>query len=58
LSLSQLQAQISVMLDQHLPQVAYQLKLNSEGKIVWLDYQSDEIVEYEKDPDTSLFNVL
>ncbi len=53
---SQLQAQISVMLDQHLPQVAYQLKLNSEGKIVWLDYQSNgKVVEYEKDPDTSLF---
>lgn len=53
---SQLQAQISVMLDQHLPQVAYQLKLNSEGKIIWLDYQSNgQVVEYEKDPDTSLF---
>ena len=39
------------MLDQHLPQVAYQLKLNSEGKIVWLDYQSDgKIIEYEYEP--------
>lgn len=53
---SQLQAQVSVMLDQHLPQVAYQLKLNNEGKIIWLDYQSDgKVIEYQKDPDTSLF---
>lgn len=46
------------MLDQHLPQVAYQLKLNSEGKIVWLDYQSDgKIVEYEKTQIRAFSNV-
>lgn len=48
---SQLQTQISVMLDQHLPQVAYQLKLNSQGQITWLDYQANgQVIEYDKDP--------
>ncbi len=53
---NQLQTQISVMLDQHLTQVAYQLKLNSEGQIVWLDYQSNgQVIEYNKYPGTSRF---
>lgn len=53
---SQLQTQISVMLDQHLPQVAYQLKLNSQGQITWLDYQANgQVIEYDKDPGTSRF---
>ena len=52
---SQLQTQISVMLDQHLPQVAYQLKLNSY-QITWLDYQANgQVIEYDKDPGTSRF---
>lgn len=39
------------MLDQHLPQVAYQLKLNSQGQITWLDYQANgQVIEYDKDP--------
>ena len=53
---AQLQTQVTVMLDQHLPQVAYKLKLNEHGDIVWLDYQADgQIIEYNKDPLTSRF---
>ena len=50
---SQLQTQISVMLDQHLPQVAYQLKLNSY-QITWLDYQG-QVIEYDKDREPAVF---
>ncbi|KCY09146.1 hypothetical protein J596_4062 [Acinetobacter baumannii 21072] len=40
----------------HLPQVAYQLKLNSQGQITWLDYQANgQVIEYDKDPGTSRF---
>ena len=53
---SQLQTQISVMLDQHLPQVAYQLKLNSQGQITWLDYQTNgQVIEYDKDREPAVF---
>ncbi|MBR7774179.1 PLD-like domain protein, partial [Acinetobacter nosocomialis] len=32
------------------------LKLNSQGEITWLDYQSNgQVIEYDKDPGTSRF---
>lgn len=51
-----LQDQISSSLGQHLPQMAYELKLNSQGEIVWLDHQKDgSVIEYKYDPKTTKF---
>ena len=51
-----LQKNISKLLDQTLPLVAYELKLDQHGEIVWLDYQSKEkVIEYNTDPHTTQF---
>ena len=51
-----LQKYISKSLDQYLPQIAYELKLNKQGEIIWLDQHKDgSIVEYKHDPETSKF---
>ncbi|OTG63581.1 phospholipase [Acinetobacter sp. ANC 4470] len=51
-----LQNQISRSLDQYLPQIAYELKLNPQGEIIWLDQHKDgSIVEYKHDPETTRF---
>ena len=53
---NKLQDGISKTLDQYLPQVAYQLKLNANNEIIWLDQQPDgSIREYKTDPDTTRF---
>lgn len=51
-----LQKYISRSLDQYLPQIAYELKLNKHGEIIWLDQHKDgSIVEYKHDPETTKF---
>jgi len=51
-----LQKYISRSLDQYLPQIAYELKLNKQGEIIWLDQHKDgSIVEYKHDPETTKF---
>lgn len=52
----ELQNTISQMFNQSLPLVAYELKLNSEGEIVWLDHQENgAIIEFKTDPHTTRF---
>ena len=52
----QLQNQITALLDQHLLQVAYQLKLDSNGNIVWYEHkQNGEIVKHYRDPESTKF---
>ncbi len=51
-----LQNQISTSLNQYLPQIAYQLKLNPQGEVIWLDHQKDgSIIEYIHDPESTKF---
>ena len=51
-----LQNEISDSLDQYLPQMAYQLKLNEKNEIIWLDHKKDgSIKEYTVDPETTKF---
>ena len=51
-----LQKYISKSLDQYLPQIAYELKLNKQGEIIWFDQHKDgSIVEYKHDPETTKF---
>lgn len=53
---NQLQDQISTSLDQYLPQIAYELKLNPQGEVIWLDHQKDgSIIEYIHDPESTKF---
>ena len=52
----QLQNQMTAMLDQYLLQVAYQLKLDSQGNIIWYEYKENgEIVKHHHDPESTLF---
>lgn len=51
-----LQDQITAMLDQHLLQVAYQLKLDENGNIVWYEHNQDgEIIKHHHDPESTAF---
>ncbi len=51
-----LQEQISNLLDQTLLRVAYELKLNSQGELIWLDHRVDgNVIEYKVDPETTRF---
>lgn len=51
-----LQNQISKSLDQYLPQIAYELKLNKNNEIIWLDHRKDgSVIEYQHDPETTRF---
>lgn len=52
----QLQEQVSKLLDQTLHKVAYELKLNQNGELIWLEYQPDgKIIEYKTDPQSTHF---
>lgn len=52
----ELQKTISQMMNQSLPLVAYELRLNPQGEIVWVDHQPDgKIVEFQTDPHTTKF---
>ncbi|OTG79464.1 phospholipase [Acinetobacter sp. ANC 5054] len=51
-----LQNQISNSLDRYLPQVAYELKLDKNNQIIWLDHKVDgKTVELHADPNTTRF---
>lgn len=51
-----LQQRISKSLDQYLPQVAYKLKLNEKGQVIWLEQQKDgSIKTHTYDPETTQF---
>lgn len=51
-----LQEQISTLLDRTLLTVAYELKLNNKGEVIWLDHHPDgKVVEYKVDPETTKF---
>ncbi|WP_111859115.1 phospholipase D family protein [Acinetobacter sp. CFCC 10889] len=53
---NQLQEQISSLLDSSLLKVAYELKLDSQGQLLWYDYQSDGTVKkYTQEPETTKF---
>lgn len=55
----ELQNQISASLDQYLPQIAYELKLNSQGQIIWLEHMPNgSIIEHVHDPETTKFQRL
>lgn len=51
-----LQEQISHLLDRTLLTVAYEVKLDENGKLEWLDHRSDgKVVKYQVDPETTRF---
>ncbi|WP_335970168.1 phospholipase D family protein [Acinetobacter bereziniae] len=51
-----LQEQISDLLDRTLLTVAYEVQLNSQGELIWLDYQADgKVIEHHVDPETTRF---
>ena len=51
-----LQQEIHESLTELLPRIAYELKLNEQGKIIWLDHQDDgNVVIHEYEPETTLF---
>ena len=53
---SELQQQIQGMLDQYLPRIAYQLKLDAQGNIIWLDQRDNgEIWQYQQEPESTSF---
>ncbi|WP_436905303.1 phospholipase D family protein [Acinetobacter johnsonii] len=52
----QLQNAISHKLDEFLPHIAYELKLNSQGDIIWLEHQKNgTVIEHQKEPETTKF---
>lgn len=51
-----LQNEITKVLDEYLPTIAYQLKLDKNGNLVWLDHNADgQTIEYHHDPETTRF---
>lgn len=47
---------ISNQLDRDLCEVAFELQLDAQGEIIWLDHQQDgTIIEHKKDPQTTKF---
>lgn len=54
-----LQQEIHQSLSQLLPRIAYELKLNEHGKIIWIEQQDDgNVVIHEYEPETTLFQRL
>lgn len=52
----QLQDEITKSLNQYLPRMAYQLKLDKEGEIIWLEHQKDgSVIQHNHDPETTQF---
>lgn len=51
-----LQNEISENLDRYLPKIAYQLKLDKSGELIWLEHQDNgRVVEHLYDPETTKF---
>ena len=52
----QLQNEITQVLDEYLPQVAYELQLDEKGNIIWIEHKENgETVTYHHDPGTTKF---
>lgn len=52
----QLQENISQLLDQYLPLVAYELKLDAKGNIIWLEHQKNgSVIEHQTEPESTKF---
>lgn len=53
---NELQDEISAGLDELLPQTAYELKLDSEGNIIWLEHlENGQSIQHANDPETTKF---
>jgi Phosphatidylserine/phosphatidylglycerophosphate/cardiolipin synthases and related enzymes len=51
-----LQNDISAALNQYLPQIAYELKLDENGEIIWLEHQKNgKTKTYTHEPETTRF---
>lgn len=51
-----LQHEISATLNEQLPQIAYELRLNKKGQLVWLDHKENgTIIYHTKEPQTTKF---
>ncbi|QQN40836.1 phospholipase D family protein [Acinetobacter sp. CS-2] len=51
-----LQQQISDSLDKYLPLIAYELKLNPQGEVIWIEHHKDGTrTEYSHDPQSTRF---
>lgn len=52
----ELQNEIQTKLDEYLPQIAYELKLDENGAIVWLEHQNNgSTLEHKIEPETTKF---
>ena len=52
----QLQEDVFKSLDRYLPQIAYELKLDNNDQIIWLDHQANRSIQtYHHDPETTPF---
>lgn len=50
------QDEITATLDQYLPQIAYELKLDEQGGVIWLDHQKNGTIKtFKNDPETTQF---
>lgn len=55
----QLQNEISASLDQYLPHIAYEVKLDQNNDLIWLDRQANgTIKELKQEPETTKFQRL
>lgn len=51
-----LQRNISQSLDRYLPQIAYQLQLNQQNELIWLEQKPNgRVIEHQHDPETTRF---
>ena len=51
-----LQQEIRNTLDEYLPQIAYELKLNEKGDLIWLDHQPNgSTIIHKTEPETTKF---
>ncbi len=52
----ELQQQISQNLDHHLPKIAYEVKLNAQGELIWLEQQvNGQIKIHHQEPEMTAF---
>jgi cardiolipin synthase C len=52
----QLQNEISQNLNLYLPQIAYELKLDDQGQIIWLEHQTNGTIKtHQTEPETTKF---
>ncbi|WP_417855896.1 phospholipase D-like domain-containing protein [Acinetobacter equi] len=53
-----LQQEIHESLSLLLPRIAYELKLNKYGKIIWLEHHDGNVTTHKYEPETTLFQRL